>query len=90
MTLHSTHPSLFVYPLTVKQNMPQCLEKLRRIVTVEPAIFFYMTSTFIMLPAYQRLVMDKVSVASVPLGYLCPTSALARRGRGREINQTWF
>ncbi|KAK3563293.1 hypothetical protein QTP86_021160 [Hemibagrus guttatus] len=40
--------------------MPQCLEKLRRIVTVEPAIFFYMTSTFIMLPAYQHLVMDKV------------------------------
>ncbi|MCI4382720.1 hypothetical protein PGIGA_G00017990 [Pangasianodon gigas] len=40
--------------------MPQCLEKLRRIVTVEPAIFFYMTSTFIMQPAYQHLVMEKV------------------------------
>ncbi|KAF7704348.1 proton-coupled folate transporter isoform X1 [Silurus meridionalis] len=40
--------------------MPQCLEKLKRIVTVEPIIFFFMTSTFIMLPAYQHLVMDKV------------------------------
>ncbi|XP_060790191.1 lysosomal proton-coupled steroid conjugate and bile acid symporter SLC46A3 isoform X2 [Neoarius graeffei] len=40
--------------------MSQCLEKLRKTVTVEPAIFFYMTSTFIMQPAYQQLVMDKV------------------------------
>ncbi|XP_072546548.1 proton-coupled folate transporter [Salminus brasiliensis] len=40
--------------------MPEWLEKLRRIVTVEPAIFFYMTSIFIMLPAYQQLVIEKV------------------------------
>ncbi|XP_076835221.1 lysosomal proton-coupled steroid conjugate and bile acid symporter SLC46A3 isoform X2 [Brachyhypopomus gauderio] len=40
--------------------MPEWLERLRRIVTVEPAIFFYMTSTFIMLPAYQHLVIVKV------------------------------
>ncbi|XP_037398174.1 proton-coupled folate transporter isoform X1 [Pygocentrus nattereri] len=40
--------------------MPEWLEKFRRIVTVEPVIFFYMTSTFIMLPAYQQLVIDKV------------------------------
>lgn len=71
--------------------MPQCLEKLRRIITVEPVIFFYMTSNFIMQPAYQNLVMDKVgnlSVVSVPLGCLCPTTASERRGRGREINQS--
>ncbi|XP_053365350.1 proton-coupled folate transporter isoform X2 [Clarias gariepinus] len=40
--------------------MSRCLEKLRRTVTVEPVIFFYMTSTFIMQPANQHLVMDKV------------------------------
>ncbi|KAK1793554.1 hypothetical protein P4O66_011931 [Electrophorus voltai] len=40
--------------------MPARLERLRRIVTVEPAMFFYMASTFIMLPAYQQLVIVKV------------------------------
>ncbi|XP_062864000.1 proton-coupled folate transporter [Trichomycterus rosablanca] len=40
--------------------MPAWLEKLRRVVTVEPVIFFFMTSTFIMQPAYQQLVMNKV------------------------------
>ncbi|KAG7328255.1 hypothetical protein KOW79_008199 [Hemibagrus wyckioides] len=54
--------------------MPQCLEKLRRIVTVEPAIFFYMTSTFIMLPAYQRLVMDKVCLELYKDSSICSDS----------------
>ncbi|XP_066515904.1 proton-coupled folate transporter isoform X2 [Hoplias malabaricus] len=40
--------------------MPEWLERARRIVTVEPAIFLFMTSTFIMLPAYQQLIMEKV------------------------------
>ncbi|KAG9268530.1 proton-coupled folate transporter-like [Astyanax mexicanus] len=40
--------------------MPEWLEKLRRIVTVEPAIFFYMTSLFLMTPAYQQLIIEKV------------------------------
>ncbi|XP_067224076.1 proton-coupled folate transporter [Chanodichthys erythropterus] len=35
-------------------------EKLRRVVTVEPVIFFYMTSTFIVTPAYQQMIITKV------------------------------
>jgi len=35
-------------------------EKLRRVVTVEPVIFFYMTSSFIVTPAYQQMVIIKV------------------------------
>ncbi|XP_067310685.1 proton-coupled folate transporter [Pseudorasbora parva] len=35
-------------------------EKLRRVVTVEPVIFFYMTSIFIVTPAYQQMVIIKV------------------------------
>ncbi|XP_043118116.1 proton-coupled folate transporter isoform X2 [Puntigrus tetrazona] len=35
-------------------------EKLRRIVTVEPVIFLYMTSTFIFTPAYQQMIITKV------------------------------
>ncbi|XP_030642876.1 proton-coupled folate transporter [Chanos chanos] len=41
-------------------NMREWREKLRRLVTVEPVIFFYMTSTFIVTPAYQQLVITKV------------------------------
>ncbi|XP_051578257.1 proton-coupled folate transporter [Myxocyprinus asiaticus] len=35
-------------------------EKLRRVVTVEPVIFLYMTSTFIVTPAYQQMIITKV------------------------------
>ncbi|XP_057200739.1 proton-coupled folate transporter [Triplophysa rosa] len=35
-------------------------EKLRRTVTVEPVIFLYMTSTFIVTPAYQQMIITKV------------------------------
>ncbi|XP_050988608.1 proton-coupled folate transporter isoform X2 [Labeo rohita] len=35
-------------------------EKLRRLVTVEPVIFLYMTGTFIVTPAYQQMIITKV------------------------------
>ncbi|TRY86729.1 hypothetical protein DNTS_014004 [Danionella cerebrum] len=35
-------------------------EKLKRIVTVEPVIFLYMTSTFIVGPTYQQMIITKV------------------------------
>ncbi|XP_036398090.1 proton-coupled folate transporter [Megalops cyprinoides] len=35
-------------------------ERLRAVFTVEPVIFFYMTSTFIMTPASQQLIITKV------------------------------
>ncbi|XP_048084438.1 proton-coupled folate transporter [Alosa alosa] len=40
--------------------MPEWVEKLGQLVTVEPVIFWYMTSTFIVSPAYQTLIINKV------------------------------
>ncbi|XP_012679911.2 proton-coupled folate transporter [Clupea harengus] len=40
--------------------MPEWVEKMGRLVTVEPVIFWYMTSTFIVTPAYQQLIINKV------------------------------
>ncbi|XP_062378961.1 proton-coupled folate transporter [Sardina pilchardus] len=40
--------------------MPEWVEKLGRVVTVEPVIFWFMTSTFIVSPAYQQLIINKI------------------------------
>ncbi|XP_063080146.1 proton-coupled folate transporter isoform X2 [Engraulis encrasicolus] len=40
--------------------MPVWVSELRQLVTVEPVIFWYMTSTFIVSPAYQQLIINKV------------------------------
>ncbi|XP_028855434.1 proton-coupled folate transporter isoform X3 [Denticeps clupeoides] len=40
--------------------MRDCVDRLGRIVTVEPVIFLFMTSTFIVTPAYQQLIISKV------------------------------
>ncbi|KAL2099016.1 hypothetical protein ACEWY4_005496 [Coilia grayii] len=40
--------------------MTEWVAELRQLVTVEPVIFWYMTSTFIVSPAYQQLIINKV------------------------------
>lgn len=48
-------------------------QRVRTFVTVEPVIFFYMTSTFIVTPAYQQLVIAKVQWANDLLAALSNT-----------------
>lgn len=44
--------------------MPEWVEKFRQLITVEPVIYWYMTSTFIVTPAYQQLIFNKVSLSA--------------------------
>ncbi|XP_018976594.1 proton-coupled folate transporter-like [Cyprinus carpio] len=46
-------------------------EKLRRVVTVEPVIFLYMTSTFIVTPAYQQMIITKVCLQLLKNDTIC-------------------
>ncbi|KAK7153282.1 hypothetical protein R3I93_011245 [Phoxinus phoxinus] len=60
-------------------------EKLRRVVTVEPVIFFYMTSTFIVTPAYQQMIITKVCQALLKNETLCSNP---KHHKGDEEIQT--
>ncbi|XP_028653094.1 solute carrier family 46 member 3 isoform X2 [Erpetoichthys calabaricus] len=40
--------------------MCQAFQRLRKIITVEPVVFFYMTGAFLLLPAVQQLILAKV------------------------------
>ncbi|XP_059375527.1 proton-coupled folate transporter [Carassius carassius] len=46
-------------------------EKVRRVVTVEPVIFLYMTSTFILTPAYQQMIITKVCLQLLKNATIC-------------------
>ncbi|CAB1331097.1 unnamed protein product, partial [Coregonus sp. 'balchen'] len=50
-------------------------QRIRTFVTVEPVIFFYMTSTFIVTPAYQQLVIAKVCYELFQDSYICSSPA---------------
>ncbi|KAM9433610.1 proton-coupled folate transporter isoform 5-T5 [Salvelinus alpinus] len=50
-------------------------QRVRTFVTVEPVIFFYMTSTFIVTPAYQKLVIAKVCYELFQDSYICSSPA---------------
>ncbi|XP_018583387.1 proton-coupled folate transporter [Scleropages formosus] len=40
--------------------MHECIERLRELITVEPVVLLFMTSTFILNPSYQQLILAKV------------------------------
>ncbi|KAJ8371936.1 hypothetical protein AAFF_G00298480 [Aldrovandia affinis] len=51
--------------------MPALRDRLQRIFTVEPVVFFFMTGTFILTPASQQLVIVKVCVELYGNASLC-------------------
>ncbi|XP_064189277.1 proton-coupled folate transporter isoform X2 [Anguilla rostrata] len=55
-------------------KMPGLRERLRAIFTVEPVLFFFMTSTFIFVPAFQQLVIAKVCNEMYPNKTVCADS----------------
>ncbi|KAG1972323.1 solute carrier family [Pimephales promelas] len=65
-------------------------EKLRRVVTVEPVIFFYMTSSFIVTPAYQQMVIIKVCQELLKNETLCSDPEHHKGGEEIETSASYI